>query len=237
MKKYLVIILFLTSFIFISCVSVETFIKEYNYSQIIPIERKTTLLIFDEKLILNEYSLRYRGDIKDVSPYPYLFFLGTKETTGRRYLFYKDNVPLYIVDILTMERHSQLNENFQFVFDPECNIYITDNTGTRRDFKINPKIQSVQLPYVIFHDNDIGEINFSYYRSQNKNNLEVKYESLTGCEISINYRQFGILAFYPPASLYIVDDNIINDKMAVYILATYASFLHHHKYRTAVLMD
>jgi hypothetical protein len=71
----------------------------------------------------------------------------------------------------------------------------------------------------------MGEIKFDYYKSRNKNTPQYEYESLTGFEISVGNEEYGILAFYSPA-LYLKNTVEINDKMALFVLAAYASFLH-----------
>ena len=221
MKKSTVIILLIIPLIFIECVALETYIKnEENYQQIIPIENRSTFLVFGERLVLNEYSLHYRNDTPNISRN---VFFGTIETTGRRYAFYKNKVRLYTVDVITSKRQIQFNENNYITINQEMYIRIIDNTGMKNDFQIN---LDGKQPYVIFSDTISGEIYFNYYRSRNKNYLESEYESFTGFEISKNNEEFGILAFYPPASLYLKNDIEINEKMALYILAAYASFLH-----------
>jgi len=224
MKKFMSIACVLVP-LFFGCVVLETHIaNEENFSRIIPIENKKTFLIFGEKFVLNQYSLKYINSPSTTTR----AFVGRIETTTRRYIFYENQIPFYTVDIITSERIIQLNDRLTFTVDPNMFIRISNDSGLRQEFTIDLEGTS---SYVIFNDDTIGEVNFFSYRSRNKNALASEFEFLTGFEIHINNQEYGILAFYPPASLYLRNGIEIDSRMAMYILATYASFLYNEYIR------
>jgi hypothetical protein len=219
-KKYPVVLLFLTLFLFSGCTTLETYIpNETRYSNVIPIEKKQTFLFFGEKLSLNEYSLRYKGSSPGLFSYS-IFSTYNKNITGRRYVFYKNEIQQCTVDLISSDRELKIGD-LTITYDMEVAIVISNNYS-REEFRVN---LNEEEPYVLFNDRNLGEIRFDYYKSRNKNTPQYDYESLTGLEISVNNQEYGILAFYSPA-LYLKNAVEVNDKTALFILAAYTSFLY-----------
>jgi hypothetical protein len=207
------------SLVFIGCATLETSIPNgESYAQVIPIQRKSTFLFFGEKFLLNNYELRYIRDI-DFSV-EIVFF--TREWSGRRYDFSKDGQKLYTIDIITSTRNIR-NENTAITINPEMYIRIYEHNGSdREEFKVD---FDRRQPYIQFNDNTMGNIKFDYYKSRNRNTPDYAYETLTGFKIYAEDEEFGLLAFFP-SSLHLKNNVNIDDKMAVYIMSTYASFLY-----------
>ena len=207
------------------CVTHETYIKsEELYAQKLPVENKPTFLIFGEKLVLNDYSLRYKRNTPgDVS---YSILIYSRNISGRRYDFYKNGSKLYTVDIIASDKQLDVGNVIGFDVSVQYNIEMTivihNNDSYKEEFKIN---FDEQKPYVLFNDRNMGEIAFDYYKARNKNTPQSTYELFDGFKISANNEEYGIHAFHP-SLLYLKNNVKINDRMALYILATYASILH-----------
>jgi hypothetical protein len=108
---------------------------------------------------------------------------------------------------------------------------IIHNNDTKEVFKIN---FDEQRPYVLFKDSNIGEIKFDYYKSSNKNNPKDNWEIFAGFKINVNNEEYGILSIYHP-SMYIKNNTEITDKMALYILAAYAHYIHYGREELSVI--
>jgi hypothetical protein len=206
--------------LFSGCSTLGTLVRdEANYSQNIPIEKKPTFLFFGESLTLNGYSLRFQKNTPGGTSYTILSTY-SRNVVGRRYGFSKDGNQQYIVDVVSSDRGVQLG-SISVTYDIEVGIVLT-SAYSKEEFKVN---LDEQQPYVLFYDSNLGEVKFDYYNSRNKNAPEMGGETLTGFRISVNDEEYGILAFYP-ASLYIRNNAGITDKMALYVLSAYASYLH-----------
>jgi hypothetical protein len=210
--------------LFSGCVTNETYIRNVEtYSQKIPIENKPTFLIFGENLTLNDYSLRFRRNTPGSGSYtiPSVY---SRNKSGRRYDFCKNGKKLYTVDIITSDKELNIGTLFETVdvsvkYDINMAIVINNNYS-KEEFKVN---YDEKKPYVLFYDNNMGEIKFDYYKARNKNTPKFDIKFLTGFSISDDNEEYGILAFYP-ASLYLKNNVEINEKMALYILAAYAHY-------------
>ena len=220
--------------LFSGCVTHETYIRnEETYSQKIPIGNKPTFLIFGENLLLNDYSLRFKRNTPDNVSYTILSTY-KRNKSGRRYDFYKKGEKLYTVDIIKSDKEldigNVLGVDVSVKYDIEMAIIIHNNY-LKEEFKIN---LDEQRPYVLFYDSNMGEIKFDYYKSRNKNTPQYDYEILTGFKISANNEEYGILSFHP-LLLYLKNNTEITDKMALYILATYAHYFHYGSEELSVL--
>jgi len=222
-------IIALCALLFLSgCITPGAFIRnEESYSQNIPIKTKPTFLIFGEELLLNEYSLRYKGNIPNGTSYT----IGTAGTAaiaygrnilGRRYNLYKNGLQLYTVDITASDRKLHIGD-ITVTFDIEMAIIIHNNDTIKEVYKVN---FDKKTPYVQFKDSNLGEINFDFYKSTNKNNPKEVYEIFAGFQINANNEEYGIISIYYPA-LYKKTDTAVSDKMALYILSAYAHYYHY----------
>jgi hypothetical protein len=215
---HIFIIFLFALLLFSGCVTHETYIRnEETYSQKIPIANKPTFFIFGENLILNDYSLRFKRNTPDSVSYT-LFSTYSRNVSGRRYDFYKDGLKLYTVDVITSDRELHAG-SVSVTFDTKMAIVIY-NDNSKEEFIINP---NEQQPYAIFNDSNMGEIKFNFYKSRNKNTPQYDFEIITGFKITANNEEYGILAFHPP-SLYLKNNVEISDRMALYMLATYAHY-------------
>jgi len=207
------------------CVTHETYIKnEETYSKKIPVEKKPTFLIFGENLTLNDYSLRFRRNTPGSGSYTFLTY--SKNKSGRRYDFSKNEKKLYAVDITASNKEldigNVLGVDVSVKYDNKMAIAVQNNYS-KEEFKVN---LDEKRPYVIFYDSNMGEIKFDYYKARNKNTPQNKYEILTGFRISADNEEYGILAFHP-LSLYLKNNVEISDKMALYILSAYAHYYYY----------
>jgi hypothetical protein len=220
--KFVLLVFLLLS----GCITPGAFIRnEETYSQNIPIKTKPTFLIFGENLLLNEYSLRYKRNTPDNVSYTILSTY-KRNKSGRRYDFYKKGQKLYTVDIIKSDKESDIGNVLGVDVSVKYNIemaIIIHNNYSKEEFKIN---LDERRPYVLFKDSNIGEINFDYYKSSNKNNPKDNYEIFAGFKINVNNEEYGLLAIHYP-SLYLKNNIEITDKMALYILATYAHYIHY----------
>jgi hypothetical protein len=181
----------------------------------VPIEKKSTFLIFGEQFVLGDYSLVY----KENTEYSTFAFLGDRKTSGRKYVFYRNKTPLYKVDILKRELTIRISNSAHISRLERLYIKMTDNKGAIKEYDIN---LDKELPYITYNDDVMGNVHFNYYRSRNKNELEYDWEFFTGFDIRTGDAEYGILALYPPA-LYLKRYNDVEEKMALYLLAAYAS--------------
>jgi len=221
---HILLVVLLSLLLFSGCVTHETYIKnEETYSQRIQIGNNPTFLFFGENLTLNDYSLRFKRPTPGtLGPYLQLFPY-RKNIEGRRYVFSKNGLQLYTIDIISSDRELQFGSS-SITFDMDMGIIVHNNDSYKEEFKIN---FDEQQPYVIFNDRNMGKIIFDYYKSGNKNTPGKGFEFFDGFKISVNNEEFGINAFHP-SSLYLKNNPEITDKMALYILATYASYLHNN---------
>jgi hypothetical protein len=199
------------------CTTLETYVNPDAYDpRIAPIDQKTTFFIFGEQFIMGEYSLVY----KDNTQRSTVGFFTDRDTTVRRYVFYKNKTPLYKVEIIKQERKIQFTDHSSIFWVERMYINIVDNNGVGKEYAINQ-----DKPYITYNDDVLGTIQFDYYRSRNKNDIEYNWEYVTGFEIRVNDEAYGVLAFYPP-SVYLKHYNDIEEKMDLYVLTAYASFLY-----------
>jgi hypothetical protein len=223
MKKYIQILyVFIVCFFLFGCTTLQTYIEnaESDYTNV-PIVTKH-VLIFGEQFIMGDYSLDYKGNTSELSG----TFLGNGETTIRNYVFYKNKIPLYKVEIAKWENKIQVNDSLTLYSGTRRYIRVINNDRSKEEYTIN---MDKQLPYITYQDNFIGTVDINYYESKNKNDLEYDWDYHTGFSILVNNEEYGILSLYP-TSLYIKNNHTINDtmqdKLVLTILTTYASHLY-----------
>jgi hypothetical protein len=208
------------------CTTLGTYIEnaEYDYTNV-PVTFKPTLLIFGEQFIIGDYSLVYKGNTDHGAVRT---LLGDETTTGRKYVFYKNNVRLYDVEIVKQERAIQLSESATLYTGLKRYIRIVDRNRVRKEYAITSE---QQLPYITFQDDAAeddatGTVTFTNYQSRNKNDLDYDWNYNTGFNIQVNGEEYGILAFYP-VSLYIrAGNNDVPEQLALYILTVYISHVY-----------
>jgi hypothetical protein len=167
---------------------------------------------------MENYSLTGSGFVSTIVNKSILW---DEETTTIKYVFYKNNAPLYKAEMVKWKRKMEFSDNFS--------LYI----GDRKYIRINGKEYDVEmaqenvghvLPYVMIHDDDIGIININFYQSRNKNALEYDWNFNTGLSVLVNNTEYGIIAFYPK-TFYLKNGNRLHDKIVFYLLTAYVSYI------------
>jgi hypothetical protein len=222
MKKYMKVYdIFIVCLFLSGCITLETYIEnvEYNYTAI-PIITKHPWF-FGEEFIMGDYSLNYKGN-KSVSQASF----GQRETEIRAYAFHRNKILLYRIEIVKWENSIKLTDSATLYFGRKRYIRIIDNNGLKSEHSIN---NDKKLPYITFRDDLDETININYYQTKNKNDIEHDWTYHTGFSIFVNNEEYGILAFYP-VTLYLKNNNKmynnIQDKLALFVLTTYASHLY-----------
>jgi hypothetical protein len=199
------------------CTTLETYIENSEYYNILPIEQKRTFL-FGEEFRLENYKLVYKRDDSQLKEY----FLYDEETITKKYIFYNDNFQICKIEIVKWEQRVNLSQNTTLYTGIKRYIRIIYNNGTEIKYPIN---QEQRTPYIIFEDNVKETVNINYYYSKNRKNPDQDWTYHTGFDISVNNEEYGIITFYP-RSLYLKKNQNIQDRMALYILATYVSYVY-----------
>ncbi|MDR1248012.1 MAG: hypothetical protein LBK63_01800 [Treponema sp.] len=205
--------LFLTAIILslFGCTTLETYIEngEDTY-RMIPIEKKGRF-IFGEEFVMENYRLVYNGNTSSQG--------NNYEETTRKYTFYKGAVPLYGVEITKSEEKGVLSAIIGLVGIKRC-IKIVYATGIKIEYPINN-----ESSYITFQDESITALDITYYQSRNKNDLEHDWTYTTGFNATLNGEAYGIISFYPGA-LYLKHEHTVQDKIMLYILSAYASYVY-----------
>jgi hypothetical protein len=210
--------LFLTVIILslFGCTTLETYIEngEYNY-KIIPIERKR-VFIFGEEYVMENYRLVYNGNNSSQG--------NNYDETIRTYTFYKGAAPLYGVEISRLEEKDILSAIIGLVRIKRCIRIIYDN-GIKIEYPIKFEHPMNNEPsYITFQDESIKALDITHYQSRNKNDLEHDWTYPTGFNVTLNGEEYGIISFYP-SSFYLKNENTMQDKIALYILSAYVSYV------------
>jgi hypothetical protein len=193
------------------CTTLETYIEngENNY-KMTAIERKN-VFIFGEEFRMGNYRLAYNGNSSSKGN-------NFKETT-RKYTFYKGAAPLYGVEIVKVEEQDILSAIIGLVTIKRSIRIIYDN-GIKTEYPIGN-----ELSYIAFQDENIKALSITYYQSKNKNDLEHDWTYTTGFNVALNGKEYGVISFYPSA-LYLKNENTMQDKIALYVLSAYASYVY-----------
>jgi hypothetical protein len=199
------------------CTTLETYIENSEYYNILPIEHKK-IFFFDEEFRLENYKLVYRGDDSRVENN----FFYDEETETKKCIFYNNNIQICRVEIIKLERKVNFSQNLTLYTGTKGYIRTIYNDGTEIKYPIN---QDQKMPYITF-ENDIKEtVAINYYHSKNRKNPDQDWTYHTGFDISVSNEGYGIIAFYPK-SLYLKKNKNIQERMALYILAAYVSYVY-----------
>jgi hypothetical protein len=215
MKKHTIFFIIVLPCLLLCCKTLETYIDNSNDDYtVIPIVKTSWLII---KTVMEDYSLVYKENDDYESDF--------MERKIRKYIFNKNGVLVYNIEIVSIKNGIRFT-NGGFLFGKrELYIRIINKNGIKKEYVINEN----EYPYLVFQE-DIDEIiKIIYYESKNKNDIESKWTYHTGFKIFVNNQEYGILALYPTVFYRKNDiENMVisnKDNLALYILATYASYL------------
>jgi hypothetical protein len=174
-KKYIFSVI--TLLCLFGCTTLETYIENSEYYNILPIEQKK-IFLFGEEFRLENYKLVYKGDKSQLKHN----FFSDEEIITKKYIFYNDSIQICNVEIVKWEQKVNFEQNLTLYTGAKGYIKIIYNNGTEIKYQIN---QDQKMPYIIF-EKDVNEIiNVNYYYSKNNKNMDQDWTYHTGFDISV----------------------------------------------------
>jgi len=157
-----------------------------------PIERKRTALIFGETFTLGDYELVYRGNTgsKEES------LMSESSLNTRNYEFRRRGVFLNRVALKEFKRSVTGVGGFIITYETQKTIRLSLDGRSSAEYAVS---EAPGEAYIIFRDQELGDVAFTFYKSRNRNDPETPYTYTTGFTVTAAAGDYGLLAFYPPA--------------------------------------
>jgi hypothetical protein len=183
-------------------------------------------------LVMGEYVLVETGQISVFINVPPEGKSGTyRSSVGGKYDFYKGDLCLNRFEIVTDSVITTFSNGLS-TGSSQKNIFTRNNDGSLKA-KVVPNEKDAEI-YINIIDEIAGNIAIKKYESRSANQpSDSPWKYQTGFSIEVNYKEYGILAFYPLPKFYkntTFEEKISEEttnKIILYMFMAYESFNRH----------